>query len=213
MKCLSLEPTLYQYLLDVSLREDDVLRRLREETARMPRAQMQISPDQGQFMAFLVRLMRARRCLEIGVFTGYSALSVARALPADGSLIACDVDPEWTAIARRYWSEAGVTGKIDLRLAPALETMTTLVSGFDFIFIDADKENYDAYYERGLELLRTGGLMLFDNVLWGGAVADPAVHDLDTVALRKLNRKLHKDERVDLSMLAVADGLTLIRKR
>jgi predicted O-methyltransferase YrrM len=208
----------YQYLLSVSSRESDVLRRLREETAALPNAQMQISPDQGQFMALLVQLLRAKKTLEVGVFTGYSSLVVAAALPADGRVVACDVSEEWTSIARRYWKEAGVAGKIDLRLAPATDTLDSLLAGgeagtFDFAFIDADKSNYDNYYELSLKLLRAGGLMAIDNVLWSGRPADPKNQEPDTIAIRALNKKLHGDQRITLSMLSVADGLTLALKR
>ena len=215
---ITLTDELYDYIAGVSLREPDVQRRLREETAGVPMAGMQIAPDQGQLMALLARLVGARRCLEVGTFTGYSALVVALALPADGRIITCDVDPKNTAIAKRYWSEAGVAAKIDLRLGPALETLDRLLAegaagSFDFAFIDADKTNYDGYYERALTLLRQGGLIVIDNVLWSGAVADPKRNDADTAALRALNRKLHGDERIDLSLLPLADGITLARKR
>lgn len=217
-KFISLDQRLYDYLLSVSLRETQVLRRLREETAQLPMAGMQIAPEQGQFMALLVQLIGATKALEIGVFTGYSSLSVALALPPEGKLIACDVSEEYTAIARRYWQAAGVDGKIDLRLSPALETLEQLlVTGqagtFDFIFIDADKENYLNYYERSLQLLRPGGLMAIDNVLWSGAVADPLVQDSSTEMIRNLNSKLHQDERVTYSMIPLADGLSLAVKR
>jgi caffeoyl-CoA O-methyltransferase len=179
---------------------------------------MQISPEQGQFMALLAELVGARRVLEVGIFTGYSALVVALALPTDGRIITCDVDEEMTAIARRYWAEGGVADKIDLRLGPAVDTLDALLSDggadtFDFAFVDADKENYDAYYERALALLRQGGLMVIDNVLWSGAVADPNQKDADTNAIRALNAKLHGDQRVSLSLLPVSDGITLARKR
>jgi predicted O-methyltransferase YrrM len=215
---IELTQTLDDYILGVSLRETDVQRRLREETARLPMAGMQIAPDQGQLMALLARLVGARRCLEIGTFTGYSALAVALALPADGRIIACDVNPETTAVARRYWREAGVADKIELKLAPALATLDALLAErqeerFDFAFIDADKENYDGYYERLLRLLRPGGLIVIDNVLWSGAVADRRAKDPETTALRALNQKLHQDERVDLALLPLADGITLARKR
>src|SRR5579864_2988242 len=208
----------YQYLLSVSSRESEVLRRLREETAALPNAQMQISPDQGQFMALLVHLMRAKKTLEVGVFTGYSSLAVALALPADGRVVACDVNKEWTSIARRYWKDAGVAGKIDLRLAPASETLKSLLAAggagtFDFAFIDADKSNYDTYFELSLELLRVGGLIAIDNVLWSGRAADPKNQEPDTIAIRALNTKLHRDQRVTLSMVPIADGLTLALKR
>jgi len=217
-RSISLTDSLYTYLLSVSLRESDLQRRLREETARDPMARMQISPEQGQFMALLARLMGARRCVEVGVFTGYSSLAVALALPVDGSIVACDVSEEWTAVARRYWAEAGVAHKIELRLAPALETLDSLhASGgagtFDLAFIDADKTNYLGYYERALGLLRPGGLAVVDNTLWSGRVADPEVADADTVALRHFNEQLYRDARVDLVMLPVGDGLTLARKK
>lgn len=217
-RTLTMDDRLYDYLLNVSLREPPIMQRLREETARHPRAGMQISPEQGQFMQLLVHLMRARTYLEIGVFTGYSALAVALAMPDDGRIVACDVSEDFTAIARRYWQEAGVAGNIDLRLAPAVQTLDSMLEeGFagtiDFAFIDADKANYDAYYERTLRLLRPGGLVAFDNVLWDGAVADPAIQDADTVALRQLNEKLHTDERVFISLLPIGDGLTLAWKK
>lgn len=194
------------------------MRRLREETASMEQANMQISPEQGQFMALLVELIGARSVLEIGTFTGYSALAMAVALPENGVLVACDVSEEWTAIGRRYWEEAGVGHKIELRLAPALETLDALLAEgragtFDFAFIDADKEGYDAYYERALELVRLGGLIALDNTLWDGKVADPAATDVDTEAIRAINAKLALDERVTLSLIPVGDGLTLARKR
>jgi caffeoyl-CoA O-methyltransferase len=179
---------------------------------------MQIAPEQGQFMALLVQLLGARRTLEVGVFTGYSSLAVALALPADGTIVACDVNEEFTAVARRYWKEAGVENMIDLRLKPALETLRELLAErrqgtFDMAFIDADKSNYEGYYESAIELVRPGGLILIDNVLWSGRVADPANDDADTKALRALNKKLLTDSRVSLSMLPVADGLTLALKR
>jgi predicted O-methyltransferase YrrM len=203
---------LADYIRTVSLREPDVLRRLREETATMRGAGMQISPEQGQFMALLARLIGTERYLEVGTFTGYSALVMALALPAKGRVVACDVSEEWTAVGQRYWREAGVARKIDLRLAPALQTLDALIierASFDFAFIDADKENYDGYYERALKLVRRGGVIAIDNVLWSGAVVDPAKKDADTKAIRALNRKLAKDERVDLSLLPIGDGLTL----
>ncbi len=208
---------LYAYLLDVSLREHDVLRKLREETAGLERSNMQIGPEQGQLMALLVELLGARKALEIGTFTGYSALAVALALPEDGRLVACDVSEEWTAVGRRHWVEAGVAHKIDLRLAPALETLDRLLTNgeagtFDFAFIDADKEGYDAYYERALELIRPGGLIALDNTLWEGKVVDPEFTDPDTEAIRAINAKLASDGRVTLSLLPVGDGLTLARK-
>jgi len=210
---------LYDYLLAVSLREPEVLRKLREETAKLPSAGYQISPDQGQFMRLLVKMLGARRTLEVGVYTGYSSLSVALVLPDDGQIVACDVSEEYTAIARRYWYAAGMHHKIDLRLAPAVETLAALTADeanhgtFDFAFIDADKSNYGTYYEETLKLLRRGGLMAIDNVLWGGAIIDTERQDADTKALRELNRALHKDDRIDVSMVAIGDGLTLARKR
>ena len=205
------------YVRRASLRETDVQRRLREETAALEYAGMQISPEQGQLMRMLTGLIGARRAIEVGVFTGYSALSVALALPENGELIACDVNEEWTDIARRYWSEAGVASKIRLHLAPALETLDALIregrSGeFDTAFIDADKTGYDVYYERCLDLLRPGGLVLVDNVLWSGKVADESDRSEDTVALRAFNAKLRDDSRIELCMLPVGDGLTLARK-
>ncbi|MEH2270986.1 MAG: class I SAM-dependent methyltransferase [Nostoc sp.] len=215
---IGLDNQLYNYLLSVSLREPEILGKLRQETANHPRSGMQISPEQGQFMSLLVELIGAKKTLEVGVFTGYSSLSVALALPADGKIIACDVSEEFTAIARRYWQEAGVTDKIDLRLAPALETLDQLLATgqaetFDFAFIDADKENYDGYYERSLQLVRPGGLIAIDNVLWSGQVADEQNQDESTQAIRALNEKLHHDERVTLSLVPIADGLTLAIKR
>ncbi|MEZ5561810.1 MAG: class I SAM-dependent methyltransferase [Gammaproteobacteria bacterium] len=217
-RSLTMDEQLQAYLQNVSLREPLVLARLRAETAALPMAVMQISPEQGQFMAFLLKLIGARHCLEIGTFTGYSALVCALALPADGRLVALDVSEEWTAIARRYWAEAGVAERIELRLGSASQTLREMAAEgmqghFDFIFVDADKTGYDDYLEQGCKLLRTGGLMIFDNVLWSGRVADPAVDDADTLALRALNRKLHVDSRFDLSMVAIDDGLTLLRKR
>jgi predicted O-methyltransferase YrrM len=207
-----------EYLLSVSLREPPILRSLRDETASHPRGTMQITPEQGQFMALLIQLMGARNTLEVGVFTGYSSLAVALALPADGHIVACDVSEEYTAIARRYWQEAGVDHMIDLHLRPALETLNQLLSEghrgrFDFAFIDADKVNYEGYYECALELLRPGGIILVDNVLWSGRLADPKENDPDTLALRAFNRKLHTDSRVALSMLPLGDGVTLALKR
>ena len=215
---IGLDNQLYNYLLSVSLREPEILEKLRQETANHPRSGMQISPEQGQFMSLLVQLIGAKKTLEVGVFTGYSSLSVALALPADGKIIACDVSEEFTAIARRYWQEAGVANKIDLRLAPALETLDQLLATgqaetFDFAFIDADKENYDGYYERSLQLIRPGGLIAIDNVLWSGQVADEQNQDESTQAIRALNEKLHHDERVTLSLVPIADGLTLAIKR
>jgi predicted O-methyltransferase YrrM len=215
---LGLDNQLYNYLLSVSLREPEILLKLRQETASHPRSAMQISPEQGQFMRLLVQLIGAKKTLEVGVFTGYSSLSVALALPEDGKIIAADVSEEFTAIARRYWQEAGVAHKIDLRLAPGLETLDALLATgeaetFDFAFIDADKENYDGYYERSLQLIRPGGLIAIDNVLWSGQVANPQNQDESTQSIRALNEKLHHDERVTLSLVPIADGLTLAIKR
>jgi predicted O-methyltransferase YrrM len=217
-KTLNLDDRLYQYLLSVSLREPDVLQKLRQETLSHPMSIMQIAPEQGQFMALLVQLMGAKTALEVGVFTGYSALSVALALPPDGRLVACDVSEDYTAIARRYWQMAGVADKIDLRIAPALETLDRLLADgqantFDFAFIDADKTNYPNYYDRTLQLVRPGGLIIFDNVLRGGQSADPHTQNEGTQAIRQLNEALHQDERISLSMVAIADGLTLALKR
>ena len=200
------------------MREADVLRRLREETAPLPLARMQISPEQGQFMGLLMRLMEARMTIEVGVFTGYSSISVAMALPDDGKIIACDVSEEWTSIARRYWREAGVSSKIDLRLRPALETLDELLAegragAFDFAFIDADKSNYSNYYERCLKLVRPGGLIAIDNVLWHGDVINPAKQDEDTQAIRAFNERVSADNRVWVSMLPISDGLTLAMKK
>jgi len=217
-KTLGLNNQLYDYLLSVSLREPDILQQLREETAHLPNAIMQIAPEQGQFMALLVQLLSATKTLEVGVFTGYSSLCVALALPANGKIVACDVSEEYTAMARRYWEAAGVADKIDLRLAPALETLDELLAAglagtFDFAFIDADKRNYEGYYERSLQLIRPGGLIAIDNVLWSGRVAEPQAQDNQTQVIRALNEKLHDDKRITLSMVPIADGLTLALKR
>lgn len=218
MKSIVMNQTLYDYLLSVSLREPDVLRALREEAATHPYGGMQIAPEQGQFMALLAELVGARNVLEIGVFTGYSSTRLALALPPEGRITACDINEEFTATARRHWQRAGVEDKIDLRLGPALDTLDGLIAEgraetYDLAFIDADKENYDGYYERALQLLRTGGLVLIDNVLWGGKVADPAANDADTAAIGALNQKIHADPRVSISLLPIADGLTLALKR
>ena len=216
---IGLNDDLYAYLLDVSLREPDVARRLRAETAAMPHARMQISPEQGQFMALLVELTGARKALEVGTFTGYSALCVALALPVEGHLVACDVNEDWTAVGKRYWQEAGVADRIELRLAPAIETLDALIAAgeagaFDFAFIDAHKPEYEDYFERVLTLLRPGGLACVDNVLWRGRVVDAAkVDGEDTKAIMAFNRKVLNDERVSISMVPIGDGLTLARKR
>jgi predicted O-methyltransferase YrrM len=200
------------------LRESPVKRRLREETAKLPQAGMQISAHQGQQIALLAHAIGARHAVEVGTFTGYSSLCLAEALPADGKLRCCDVSEQWTGIARRYWKEAGVEGRIELTIGPALKTLDGfLVQGLagqlDLAFIDANKEDYDAYYERCLRLVRRGGMVLIDNVLWGGSVANLADKDVDTQAIRTLNAKLKADERVDLALFAVGDGMTCALKR
>ena len=209
---------LEHYLRTTGLRDEGVLEELRNETAKLPMALMQISPEQGAFMANLVRMISASRTLEVGTFTGYSALVVAMALPEDGKVVACDVSEEWTSIGRRFWEKAGVADKIDLQLRPAVDTLDQLIAAgqsgsFDFAFIDADKSNYDAYYERSLTLLRRSGVIAVDNVLWSGAVIDASRQDEDTIAIRALNLKIQTDERVDMNMLPVGDGLTLVVKR
>lgn len=214
---LGLPSQLYDYLLSISLREPDILEQLRAETAKHPMGMMQIAPEQGQFMQMLVQLMGAKKTLEVGVFTGYSSLCVALALPSNGQIVACDVSEEYTAIARRYWEVAGVANKISLHLAPAIDTLDKLIAEgqagtFDFAFIDADKENYEAYFERSLQLVRNGGLIVIDNVLWSGKVADPQIQDESTVAIRTFNDKLRNDPRVTLSVVPIADGLTLALK-
>ncbi|NJL09986.1 MAG: SAM-dependent methyltransferase [Calothrix sp. SM1_7_51] len=217
-KSLGLENNLHNYLLSVSLREPEVLAQLRAETSQHLMSIMQIAPEQGQFMALLVQLIGAKKTLEIGVFTGYSSLAIALALPSDGKVVACDVSEEYTAIARRYWEKAGVAHKIDLHIAPGIETLDKLINNgevetFDFSFIDADKSSYDDYYECSLQLVRPGGLIVIDNVLWSGRVADPEVQDNRTNKIRALNKKLHQDTRINLSLLPIADGLTLAQKR
>jgi predicted O-methyltransferase YrrM len=216
-RTISMTDQLYNYLLSSSLREPAILRRLREETAPLPHSVMQTAPEQGQFMALLLQLIGAVNTIELGVYTGYSSLWTALALPPQGRIIACDINEEWTSMARRYWQEAGVAQKIDLRLAPAVETLDALLKegkrgSFDFVFIDADKEYYDAYYERCLELLRPGGLIAVDNVLWSGRVADPLATDEATAAIRAFNLKLRDDDRIKLSVVPIADGLTLALK-
>lgn len=217
-RTLCLSESLYEYMLSASLRQPEILQRLRKETSRDPMAGMQISPEQGQLMSMLVRLMGATRTLEVGVFTGYSSLCVALALPRNGKLIACDISQKWTDVARRYWRDAGVDSIVELHLGPAMQTLDRLLAEeqeetFDFFFIDADKENYDGYYERGLSLLRSGGLIAIDNVFWGGRVADRRVRDKETRSIRNLNKKIQADERVDVSIVPIGDGLTLARKR
>lgn len=217
-KFTPLDERLHDYVVAVGTREHPALAALRAETATMPKAGMQISPDQGAFMQFLARTLGARAYLEIGVFTGYSSLAVALALPADGRITALDSSAEWTAVARRYWAEAGVAGKIDLRLGAAADSLNALLAEgragtYDFAFIDADKENYELYFERCLALVRPGGVIAADNVLWDGAVIDPKDTDADTEAIRAFNRARHRDERIDLSLVPIADGLTLALKR
>ncbi|MDX1498108.1 MAG: class I SAM-dependent methyltransferase [Salinisphaeraceae bacterium] len=213
-----LDDRLYDYLLDVSLREPAVLKALREETAKHEMARMQIAPEQGQFIQWLLRLMGARRGIEVGVFTGYSSLCAALAMGEEAYLLACDVSEEYTAVARCYWAQAGVESRIDLRLAEAQRTLEAALAkgeagSYDYAFIDADKTSYSAYYESCLTLLRPGGVILVDNVLWGGRVADPKETEEDTVALRTFNKKLADDERIDLSLIPLADGISLCRKR
>lgn len=216
---IGLSDSLYQYLLANSLREPEILTRLRQETATHPLVDMQISPEQGQLMGLLVQLIGAKKCLEIGVFTGYSSLIVALNLPPDGKLIACDISTEFTSIASKYWQEAGVTDKIDLHIAPALETLDRLLiednaETFDFAFIDADKNNYSAYYEKCLQLIRPGGLILIDNVLWYGRVADPKMNnDKRTQSIKNINHQIHTDNRVQISLIPIGDGLTIARKK
>ncbi|HZU89316.1 MAG TPA: class I SAM-dependent methyltransferase [Stellaceae bacterium] len=214
----TLSDALYDYLLQVSLREPPAFARLRAETAAMPLGTMQTAPEQAQFIGFLTELIGARLCLELGTFTGYSALWIAAALPADGRLICCDINAETTAIAERAWREAGLADRIELRLGPALEILAALErdyapESFDLVYIDADKTDQDQYYERALRLVRKGGLILIDNVLWSGRVADPAFHNRSTRAIRQLNQKLHDDDRISLSLLPIGDGLSLARKR
>ena len=215
---LDLNDNLYDYLLSVSLRDNTIQKKLREETDKLEWGNMQISADQAQFMFLLIKLINAKRIIEIGTFTGYSALVMAAALPEGGEIIACDTSEEWTAIARDYWQQAGIASKIDLRLAPALDTLKTLIAAgqtesFDAAFIDADKQNMLNYYEYCLQLIRPGGLIMIDNVLWGGSVADPDKNDYDTNAIRATNQFVFQDDRVDVSLVPIGDGLTLARKR
>lgn len=215
---IAMTEALYGYLLETTVREPEILHRLRLETAKLPTGGMQISPEQGQLMRLLIELTGARRALEVGVFTGYSSTSVALALPADGKLVACDISEEWTNVARRYWQEAGVAEKIELHVRPALQTLDALIGAgqggsFDFAFIDADKTAYDNYYERCLTLLRPGGLLAVDNTLWSGAVADSADQRDNTRAIRALNQKIASDPRVSASLVPIGDGLYLARKR
>ncbi|HEX5014813.1 MAG TPA: class I SAM-dependent methyltransferase [Candidatus Limnocylindrales bacterium] len=215
---LGLPEDLQAYLVRHGVREPEILKRLRDETALLPQHNMQIAPEQGALLALLVELMGARRCIEIGTFTGYSSLVVAMAMPADGTIVCCDVSEEWTSVARRYWAEAGVADRVDLRLGPAIETMDQLLAGgaegtFDFAFVDARKKEYPDYHERVIRLLRAGGLAAYDNVLWGGAVIDESMQDEDTLGVRRLNERLAADERVSIAMVPIADGVTLARKR
>ena len=214
---IQVDNNLYQYILSVSLREDSLLRELRAETSQLEMARMQISPEQGQFMALLLKLTGARRYLEVGTFTGYSALVCALAMPADAELFALDISAEWTDIARRYWERAGVAERIRLRLGSAAQTLQSMLpteqNSFDAIFIDADKTGYAGYIQYGFELLRPGGFLMLDNVLWGGRVVDPADDDEDTVAIRRVNEAMLADERFDISLVPIGDGLTLARKR
>lgn len=213
---LGLEKHLYEYLQSVSLREPEILTQLRQETAQHPMGRMQIAPEQGQFMALLVQLIGAKKTLDVGVFTGYSSLVVALALPQDGKVVACEVNSEYAAIARDWWHKAGVADKIDLHIAPAQQTLNQLLATqadtFDFAFIDANKSNYDNYYEQALQLVRPGGLIAIDNVLWSGRVANLQVQDNRTNKIRTLNQKLHQDLRVTISLVPIGDGLTLARK-
>jgi len=217
-RTLEITDALYDYIHSISEREKPIFRKLREATAKLPMAGMQISPDQGQFMALLIELTQAKKAIEIGTFTGYSAMCVASALPARGHLWCCDVSEEYTAIARKFWKLAKLDRKITLTLAPATETIARLLKTkhagtFDFAFIDADKSNYDAYYEGVLKLLRKGGLIAIDNVLWGGSVIDPEKNSPDAQAIRRINAKIHRDKRVTASLVTIGDGLTLARKR
>ncbi|MDC0148768.1 class I SAM-dependent methyltransferase [Rhodospirillales bacterium] len=208
---------LYAYMLDISLREPDVLRRLRDETAKHPMAIMQISPEQGQLMQMLVRMLDAKNCIEVGVFTGYSSLVVALALPADGRIVACDISEDYTAVGEPFWEDAGVRGKIDLRIAPATETLDAMITAgetgdYDFAFIDADKPGYPEYFERCLSLLRVGGVIAVDNIFMDGNAADPDTTSENAQAMRKFNAMLKDDTRVELSLIPIGDGLTLARK-
>ena len=217
-RTIAITESIYQYLCDHSLREDPILKDLRDHTYDMEERAMQIAPEQGQFMQMLVKLIGAKNTIEVGVFTGYSSLAIALALPEDGHIVACDVNPKYTNVAKKFWFSAGVKKKIDLRIGPAKDTLLELINAgltgtFDFAFIDADKINYDHYYELCLQLIRPGGLITVDNVLWGGAVSDDTINDVDTDSIRALNDKLHQDERIDLSLVPVGDGLTLAMKR
>lgn len=216
-RTINLTDDLYEYLLSVSVREPPILQKLRQETSKLRGAAMQIGPDQGRFMALLVQLIGAKKTIELGTFTGYSSLTVALAMPADSRTICCDVSQEWTDIAKRYWQEAGVADKIELHLRPGMETLQELIDqgqsgSFDFAFIDADKENYEGYYQHCLNLVKPGGLIAVDNVLWNGGVIDAARTDPDTEAIRLFNANIYADQRVDICMVSIGDGLTLLRK-
>ena len=216
-RTLSIDDRVYDYLLSVSLRESDLLARLRNETSGIEFSEMQIAPEQGQFMTLLVRLMGARRALEIGTFTGYSSIAIASALPEDGELVCCDDSEEWTSMARKYWQQAGLEDRINFKLGDASKTLQGLIDQgqegtFDFIFIDADKQNYPSYYELSLNLLRAGGLIAVDNTLWSGDVADPGNQEPGTRAIRRFNEMLKQDERVAISLVTIGDGLTLVHK-
>lgn len=217
-RTIGVSDALAAYVVEVGTREPDVLTRLREETAAIPQHGMQVAPEEGAFLAMLVELTGARRCIEVGTFTGYSSTAVALALPEDGQLVCCDVSEDWTSVARRYWAEAGVIGKVDLRIGPAADTLDRLLADgeeatYDFAFVDADKAGYDGYYERLLRLVRPGGLIALDNTLWSGKVIEPDSDDKDTRAIRALNAKLAVDDRVSLSLVPIADGVTLARRR
>ncbi len=218
-KTIDMSGGLYSYMLEVGVRESHDAKRLREQTQAMQGpSEMQISPEQGQFMGFLARLTGAKRAIEVGTFTGYSAMAVVQAMGPDGRLVACDVNPEWTALARQAWADAGIASQIELRLAPASETLDGFIrdgraDSFDMAFIDADKENYPIYFDRLLRLVRPGGLILADNVLWGGAVANSSDQRPSTKAIRAFNEQIHRDERIDMSLVPIGDGLTLIRRR
>lgn len=217
-RSLTITDTLHDYLIRTTVSLTDAQKRLREETAKLPNAGMQISPEQGQFMGFLVKALGVKKCLEVGVFTGYSSLAVALALPEDGHIVACDISEEFTNVARRYWADAGVTDRITLHIGPAAETLERLLAeggadSFDFAFIDADKPGYDTYYEASLKLVRPGGVIAIDNTLWAGKVADESVNDEDTKRIRALNEKIASDPRVDTCLLPVGDGVTLARRK
>ena len=215
---MGLPPDMQAYLVRHGVREPEILKRVRDETALLPEHDMQIAPEQGALLAMLVELVGAKRCIELGTFTGYSSLVVMLAMPSDGTMVCCDVSEEWTSVARRYWAEAGVADRVDLRLGDAVATLDQLLAGgaadtFDFAFVDASKRDYPDYHERIVRLLRRGGLVAYDNVFWDGGVIDDSMQDEDTLGVRRLNERLAADERVTISMLPVADGVTLARKR